>query len=69
MFSLSVTIYEILAIEKYMTLTGPQEWAKENVNMQIESACVISYMITIVMFAMSVTIYKIFAIEMCMTLI
>ena len=64
-FALSVTIYEIFAVEINFDL-----WirSRSNVHMSIESQCRIFYLKVIVMFPLFVTICKILAVEICMTL-
>ena len=66
MFAISVTVYEIFAVEISMTLT--MAFIIGQGYMPIESKCRTFYLMVKVMFSLHVTVCEIFAVEICITL-
>ena len=62
MFALGlfITICAVFAVEIYVTLTFTIDQVQ--INIRIDSQCVASYLMMIVIFALSVTVYEIFAV-------
>ena len=60
MFAISITIFVLFAVKIYMTLTFTIDQVQTNI--PIDSQCVASNLMVIVIFALPVTVYEIFAV-------